>query len=193
MRRSVCSIALLLVCLDWKSDSFSYRAHLPLRFQSPRVHLSFAWVKRKYGISVPAGSIRLRAWGENAESLIDPLIEVLQSLPIGQPPEVKRTKAIGAHAASQSSASVTVRLVSALPVAQPTDIVRQDGSKQVDRPAQKTLQDLIFTRGRSGNRSVAVRSYDREFETRGRKYGYDCLRLLCRQCRQNAYCMRINP
>ena len=25
MRGSVCSIALLLVCLDWKSDSFSYR------------------------------------------------------------------------------------------------------------------------------------------------------------------------
>jgi hypothetical protein len=98
-----------------------------------------------------AGSIRLRAWGENAESLIDPLIEALQSLPIGQPPEVKRTKAIGAHAASQSSASVTVRLVSALPVARPTDIVRQDGSKQIDRPAQKTLQDLIFTRDRLRN------------------------------------------
>ena len=29
MRRSVCSIALLLVCLDWKSDSFTYRTHLP--------------------------------------------------------------------------------------------------------------------------------------------------------------------
>ncbi len=29
MRRSVCSIALLLVCLDWKSDSFSYRTHFP--------------------------------------------------------------------------------------------------------------------------------------------------------------------
>jgi hypothetical protein len=29
VRRSVRSIALLLVCLDWKSDSFSYRTHLP--------------------------------------------------------------------------------------------------------------------------------------------------------------------
>jgi hypothetical protein len=29
VRRSVCSIALLLECLDWKSDSFSYRTHLP--------------------------------------------------------------------------------------------------------------------------------------------------------------------
>ena len=34
VRGSVCSIALLLVCLDWKSDSFSYRAPSPLRFQS---------------------------------------------------------------------------------------------------------------------------------------------------------------
>jgi predicted MPP superfamily phosphohydrolase len=67
-------------------------------------------------------------------------------VPIGQPPEVKRTKAIAAHAKVQSSASVTVRLVSALPLAQPSDVIRQDGSKQVDRPAQKTLQDLNFTR-----------------------------------------------
>jgi hypothetical protein len=91
-----------------------------------------------------AGSIRLRAWGENAENLIDPFLEALQSLPSGQPPEIKRTKAIAATV--QSSASVTVRLVSALPLAQPSDVIRQDGSKQVDRPAQKTIQDLIFTK-----------------------------------------------
>jgi hypothetical protein len=93
-----------------------------------------------------AGSIRLRAWGENAENLIDPFLEALQSLPIGQPPEIKRTKAIGAYATSLSSASATIRLVSAPPVAQSPDIVRQDGSKQADRPAQKTLQDLNFTK-----------------------------------------------
>jgi hypothetical protein len=29
VRRPVSSIALLLVCLDWKSDSFNYRTHLP--------------------------------------------------------------------------------------------------------------------------------------------------------------------
>src|SRR5208283_5734476 len=34
VRRSVCSIALLLVCLDWKSDSFSLPRPSPLRFQS---------------------------------------------------------------------------------------------------------------------------------------------------------------
>ena len=67
-----------------------------------------------------AGSIRLRAWGENAESLIDPLLEALQRLPVGQPPEIKRTKAIAFHATARASASITVRLVSASPVAQPS-------------------------------------------------------------------------
>jgi internalin A len=38
-----------------------------------------------------AGTIRLRAWGGNVESLIDTLLETLQSLPVGQPPEIKRT------------------------------------------------------------------------------------------------------
>jgi internalin A len=84
-----------------------------------------------------AGTIRLRAWGDNAESLIDPLLETLQKLPIGQPPEIKRTKAIGAHATSLSSVSL---------VAQPSDIVPQDGSKQVDRPTQIKLEDLMFAR-----------------------------------------------
>jgi internalin A len=37
-----------------------------------------------------AGTIRCRAWGENAEGLIDPLLEVLRKLPVGQPPEIKR-------------------------------------------------------------------------------------------------------
>ncbi len=70
-----------------------------------------------------AGSIRLRAWGENAESLIDPLLEALQSLPIGQPPEIKRTKTFSAKAKIRASASVTVRPFSASPVAQQPDIV----------------------------------------------------------------------
>jgi hypothetical protein len=81
-----------------------------------------------------AGTIRLRAWGENAENLIDPFLEALQSLPIGQPPEIKRTKPIGGV---QSSGEVTVRPVSG--------IVR-DGLKQVDRPTQIKLEDLIFAR-----------------------------------------------
>ena len=37
-----------------------------------------------------AGDILLRAWGENAENLIDPLLETLRKLPVGQPPEIKR-------------------------------------------------------------------------------------------------------
>ncbi len=70
------------------------------------------------------GSIRLRAWGENAESLIDPLLETLQSLPVSQPPEIKRTKAIALHGTVRASASIKARLVSASPV-----------------------EDLIFARG----------------------------------------------
>jgi hypothetical protein len=29
VRRSVCSIALLLVCLEWKPNSYGYRTQLP--------------------------------------------------------------------------------------------------------------------------------------------------------------------
>jgi hypothetical protein len=84
-----------------------------------------------------AGSIRLRAWGENAESLINPLLEALQSLPIGQRPEIKSTKPIsGVHAPVRSSGAATVRLVSG--------IVQHDGSKQLERPTQIKLEDLIF-------------------------------------------------
>jgi internalin A len=36
------------------------------------------------------GTVRLQAWGENAEGLIDPLLRALQSLPVGQSPEIKR-------------------------------------------------------------------------------------------------------
>jgi hypothetical protein len=92
------------------------------------------------------GLIRFRAWGENAESLMDPLLEALQKLPLGHAPEIQRIYRPGAHAASRSPASTTIRLVSTPPVAQPPDIVRQEGSKQVDRSARKTLQDLIFTK-----------------------------------------------
>ena len=37
-----------------------------------------------------AGAIRLRAWGERADELIESLLQALQSLPVGQPPEVQR-------------------------------------------------------------------------------------------------------
>jgi internalin A len=39
-----------------------------------------------------AGDIRFRAWGANAESLIDLVLEELRKLPVGQPPEIKRTR-----------------------------------------------------------------------------------------------------
>jgi internalin A len=38
-----------------------------------------------------AGNIRFRAWGENAESLIDQVLDLLRILPVGQPPEIERT------------------------------------------------------------------------------------------------------
>jgi TIR domain len=41
---------------------------------------------------------------------------------------------------------MTVRLVSASPVPQPPDIIEHAGSKQVDRPTQIKLEDLIFVR-----------------------------------------------
>jgi GTPase SAR1 family protein/pimeloyl-ACP methyl ester carboxylesterase len=92
------------------------------------------------------GSIRLRAWGENAETLIDPLLETLQKLPVGQSPEIKRTKTIALRGTARASASITARLHSGPPVAGPSEIVRQDTSKQLDRPTQIKLEDLIFAR-----------------------------------------------
>jgi internalin A len=93
-----------------------------------------------------SGSIRLRAWGANADRLMDPLLEALRKLPVGRPPEIKLIKTIGAQALVRSSASVTVRLLSASPFAQPPDIVEHTGSKHVDKPAQIKLEDLIFAR-----------------------------------------------
>jgi internalin A len=39
-----------------------------------------------------AGEIRFRAWGERADDLIEQLLRTLQTLPVGQPPEIKRTR-----------------------------------------------------------------------------------------------------
>jgi internalin A len=41
-----------------------------------------------------AGEIRFRAWGENAEELIDALLEELRELPVGQTPKIEQTKRI---------------------------------------------------------------------------------------------------
>ena len=39
-----------------------------------------------------AGEIQFRAWGERADDLIEQLLRTLQTLLIGQPPEIKRTR-----------------------------------------------------------------------------------------------------
>jgi len=44
--------------------------------------------------------MRLRAWGERADGLIESLLHALQSVPVGQPPEIQRSKTLGAHAVS---------------------------------------------------------------------------------------------
>jgi internalin A len=41
-----------------------------------------------------AGDIHFRAWGENAENLIDLVLEPLRKLPVGQAPEIEQTKRI---------------------------------------------------------------------------------------------------
>jgi internalin A len=46
---------------------------------------------------VGAGEIRFRAWGENAENLIDLVLDPLRKLPIGQPPEIKQIKTFRAQ------------------------------------------------------------------------------------------------
>jgi internalin A len=58
-----------------------------------------------------AGTICLRAWGENAEGLIDPLLEALRRLPVGQALKIEQTKRPRVDAVSSSSASVVPRLV----------------------------------------------------------------------------------
>ena len=58
-----------------------------------------------------AGIVRLRAWGENAESLIDLVLDPLRKLPVGQPPEIEQTKRFPIHAVSSSSVSFLPRLV----------------------------------------------------------------------------------
>jgi internalin A len=125
--------------LYWKYGCWSYE-----ETTDSRVLIESQWdaAEREAG----AGSIRLRAWGKNAETLLNPLLEGLQKLPIGQPPEIKRTKAVSAKAIIRSSASVSVRLIPTSPVARPPDTNEDVSLKQVDRPTQIRLQDLIFAR-----------------------------------------------
>ena len=74
-----------------------------------------------------AGSIRLRAWGENAESLIDLVLEALRKLPVGQAPKIEQTKRFRVHAFVSSSASVFPRTGPTLSSPQLPDIASQSG------------------------------------------------------------------
>jgi len=47
-----------------------------------------------------AGTIRFRAWGVRASDLIEQLLQALESLPIGQPPEIKRIHYAGVGVSS---------------------------------------------------------------------------------------------
>jgi internalin A len=86
-----------------------------------------------------AGIIRLRAWGENAESLIDLLLEALRKLPVGQVPKIEQTKTFRAHTISLSSAPVVRRLAPTSPVAQPPDTVQQGGLEQLEFQSRPEL------------------------------------------------------
>jgi internalin A len=69
-----------------------------------------------------AGTICLRAWGENAEGLIDPLLEALRGLPVGQAPKIEQTRRSHVHAVSSFSASVVPRLVRTSPSGDPVTV-----------------------------------------------------------------------
>jgi internalin A len=45
-----------------------------------------------------SGTIRLRAWGENAERLIDLVLDALRKLPVGQAPKIEQVKRIRVRA-----------------------------------------------------------------------------------------------
>jgi internalin A len=58
-----------------------------------------------------AGEIRFRVWGENAEGLIDLVLEELQKLPIGQEPKINQAKRIRAHGEILITGSAVPRYV----------------------------------------------------------------------------------
>jgi internalin A len=84
-----------------------------------------------------AGTIRFRAWGERASDLIEQqLLQALQSMPVGQPPEIRL--ALRPKAFSSSSASVVHRLVRDPPSGQPPDIVSSGDAVSLSHGAAET-------------------------------------------------------
>jgi internalin A len=58
-----------------------------------------------------AGEIRFRVWGENAETLIDLVLDPLQKLPVGRPPELEQTKRVRADGEILVTGSAVPRYV----------------------------------------------------------------------------------
>jgi internalin A len=73
-----------------------------------------------------AGDIRFRAWGENAENLIDLLIDPLRKLPVGRASKIEQTKRIRVQTFISSSASVGPRPLS-------DDAVSSSGTENAGR------------------------------------------------------------
>jgi internalin A len=68
-----------------------------------------------------AGTIRLRAWGQTANNLVEILLQELQDLSTGQAPQISGFIRPGAHALSTSSASIKPSVMRVLDVGQPTE------------------------------------------------------------------------
>jgi internalin A len=93
-----------------------------------------------------AGVIRLRAWGKNAESLIDLVLDPLRKLPLGHPPEIEQTKRFPVRGFVSSSGLVVPRLVqnsgdavSSSRTAETGDKADNAGLNQLQIPARPEL------------------------------------------------------
>jgi internalin A len=71
------------------------------------------------------GIIHFRAWGERADDLIESLLQTLQTLPVGQPPQITRCGSVrlSTHAVCASSATADLRFrVGQLEIATPAEL-----------------------------------------------------------------------
>jgi TIR domain len=82
-----------------------------------------------------AGTIRLRAWGQTANNLVEILLQELRILSTGQAPEISGFIRPGAHALSTSSASIKPNVMRVLDVGQPTE-----GTDKAEKPLLDQLQ-----------------------------------------------------
>jgi hypothetical protein len=82
-----------------------------------------------------AGTIRLRAWGQTANNLVEILLQELRILSTGQAPEISGFIRPGAHALSTSWASIKPNVMRVLDVGQPTE-----GTDKAEKPLLDQLQ-----------------------------------------------------